>query len=37
MLKEYSNEIVFAEFPDEICLAINISNCPGSCSNCSEP
>lgn len=37
MLKCYSTAITFAEFPDEICLALNISNCPGLCSYCSEP
>lgn len=29
--------IVFAEFPDEICLALSISNCPCCCDKCSEP
>ena len=46
MLKYYDVAIVTAEFPDEICLAINISNCPGHCGHmengefvldCSEP
>lgn len=29
--------ITFAEFPDEISLVLNISNCPGTCKQCSEP
>lgn len=29
--------VVFAEIPDEITLAINISNCPGSCPGCHSP
>ena len=29
--------IVFAEIPDELTLAINISNCPGSCPGCHSP
>ena len=29
--------IVFSEIPDEITLAINISNCPGSCPGCHSP
>lgn len=37
MLKVYDSAVVFEEFPDEICLAVNISNCPGMCSQCSEP
>jgi anaerobic ribonucleoside-triphosphate reductase activating protein len=36
-LKYYDVAIVFAEFPDEVTLAVNISNCPGMCSHCSEP
>ena len=36
-LKYYDKAIVFAEFPDEVTLAVNISNCPGMCSHCSEP
>lgn len=27
----------FSEFPDEIALCVNISNCPGTCECCSEP
>lgn len=37
MLKYYDYAVVMAEFPDEITLAVNISNCPGMCSHCSEP
>lgn len=46
MLKYYDYAIVFAEVPDEITLALNISNCPGHCGHtegskfvldCSEP
>ncbi len=46
MLKYYDVAIVTAEVPDEITLAINISNCPGNCGHiengefkldCSEP
>lgn len=29
--------ISFSEFPDEIALNFNISNCPGTCEHCSEP
>jgi len=37
MLKYLSSAIVFAEFPDEICLALNITGCPCMCDHCSEP
>lgn len=46
MIKYYDVATVFAEFPDETTLAINISNCPGHCGHmedgkfvldCSEP
>lgn len=37
MLKYYEYAIVTAEFPDEITLAINITNCIGHCEGCSEP
>ena len=33
-LKYVETEIVFREIPDEITLAINISNCPNRCSEC---
>ena len=34
MLKYVDTKIVFQEIPDEITLAINISNCPCHCTNC---
>ncbi len=34
MLKFYNYDIVFAEIPDEVSLAINISNCPNRCEDC---
>ncbi len=34
MLKYYDTAIVFQEIPDEISLAINITNCPHRCENC---
>lgn len=34
MLKYVDAKIVFQEIPDEITLAINISNCPCECSGC---
>lgn len=34
MLKYVNYEVVFAEIPDEISLAINISNCPCNCRGC---
>ena len=37
MLKYTSCEVVFAEIPNEISLAINISNCPCKCSGCHSP
>lgn len=39
MLKywEPDTSVTFSEFPDEIALCVNITNCPGMCSNCSEP
>lgn len=37
MLKYYDYAVTFAEFPDCITLAVNISNCPGYCDGCSEP
>lgn len=37
MLKVYDYAITFAEFPEEISLSINVSNCPGYCDGCSEP
>ena len=37
MLKYFDFAIVFQEFPEEIALAINITNCPCHCEKCSEP
>lgn len=37
MLKYVNYEVVFAEIPDEISLAINISNCPCKCPDCHSP
>ena len=34
MLKYVNTAITFAEFPDEISLLINISNCPCHCKGC---
>lgn len=34
MLKYYNFDIVFAEVPDEVTLAINITNCPNHCPDC---
>ena len=34
MLKYVDAKVVFAEVPDEVTLAINISNCPCHCINC---
>lgn len=34
MLKYVDSKVVFAEIPNEITLAINISNCPCHCINC---
>lgn len=37
MLKYTNYNIVFQEIPDEITLAINISNCPNHCPGCHSP
>lgn len=34
MLKYYNSMVVFSEIPDEITLAVNISNCPCRCDGC---
>ena len=34
MLKYYNSMVVFEEIPDEITLAINITNCPCHCPGC---
>ena len=36
MLKCYDYAVTFSEFPDEIALCLNISNCPCHCAGCSE-
>lgn len=37
MLKYVDTKVVFAEVPDQITLAINISNCPCHCEGCHSP
>ena len=37
MLKYFDKAIVFQEIPDEVSLAINITNCPHRCKNCHSP
>lgn len=37
MLKYVDTKVVFAEIPNEITLAINISNCPCHCKGCHSP
>lgn len=37
MLKYVDAKVVFAEVPDEVTLAINISNCPWHCKGCHSP
>lgn len=37
MLKYVDSKVVFAEIPDEITLAINISNCNCHCEGCHSP
>ncbi|MCQ2231087.1 MAG: anaerobic ribonucleoside-triphosphate reductase activating protein [Paludibacteraceae bacterium] len=37
MLKYADYDIVFQEIPDEVTLAINISNCPNHCVGCHSP
>ena len=37
MLKYADTQVVFREVPDEITLAINISNCPCHCEFCHSP
>lgn len=37
MLKYYNTAVTFAEFPREIALCINITQCPNHCDECSEP
>lgn len=37
MLKYVDTQVVFREVPNEITLAINISNCPFKCEECHSP
>jgi len=37
MLRYHSYNIVFQEVPDEVTLAINLSNCPNGCKGCHSP
>lgn len=37
MLKYLNYDVVMAEVPDEIALAINITNCPNNCIGCHSP
>lgn len=37
MLKYVDTKVVFQEIPDEVTLAINISNCPCHCEGCHSP
>lgn len=37
MVKYYNFDIVFAEIPDEVTLALNITNCPNRCPGCHSP
>lgn len=37
MLRYASYDIVFQEVPNEVTLAINISNCPNRCKGCHSP
>ena len=34
MLKFFNYDIVFQEIPDEVTLAVNITNCPNRCPGC---
>lgn len=37
MLRYVDYDIVFQEIPDEVTLAINLSNCPNRCKGCHSP
>lgn len=37
MVKYYNYDVVFAEFPDETTLALNITGCPNRCPGCHSP
>ena len=36
-MKYYNFDIVFQEIPDEVTLAVNITNCPNHCTGCHSP
>ena len=36
-MKFYNYDIVFQEIPDEVALAINLTNCPNHCEGCHSP
>lgn len=36
MIKLVETSVTFAEFPDEIALCLNLSNCPNKCPGCSQ-
>lgn len=37
MIRYYNYDIIFAEFPDETTLALNITGCPNRCPGCHSP
>ena len=37
MIKYHEAKVVFREIPDEVTLAISISNCPLKCIGCHSP
>ena len=37
MVKYHNFDVVFAEIPDEVTLAINLTNCPNRCPGCHSP
>jgi len=37
ILKYYNFDIVFQEIPDEVTIAVNITNCPFRCPECHSP
>ena len=37
MIKYFRTAVVFEEIPDEVTLAIEITNCPGHCEGCHSP
>ena len=37
MLKYHNYDIVFQEIPDEVTLAVNLTNCPHRCVGCHSP